>query len=166
MLRLSDASREDSTVSNAQPAPDAPAASPPPAEAPRPDDASTGVEGALALLALFQREGRLLDFLEQDVVSFSDAEVGAAARLVHDGCRKALRGHAKVAPVRVEAEESRVTVEEGYAPATVKLIGNVGPRPPYTGILRHPGWRVEGLALPRALASHDAEIVAPAEVEV
>lgn len=122
--------------------------------------------GALTLLALLQREGRLVDFLEQDVASFSDADVGAAARLVHEGCRKALRAHATIAPVRSEAEESRVTVDEGYDPAAVKLTGKVGPKPPYQGTLRHAGWRVSGLRLPRALAGHDAELVAPAEVEL
>ncbi len=122
--------------------------------------------GALTMLALFQREGRLVDFLEQDVASFSDADIGAAARLVHDGCRKALRAHATVAPLRTEAEESRITVDEGYDPAAVKLTGKVGAKPPYRGVLRHAGWRVTGLTLPRPLAGHDAEIVAPAEVEL
>lgn len=168
VLRLSDTSRRTAAESTPQPAPEVVASVPSPATAenPKPDGPPTPVEGALALLALFQREGRLVDFLEQDVVSFSDAEVGAAARLVHDGCRKALHGHAKVAPVRAEPEESRVTIDEGYDPATVKLVGTVGPRPPYVGLLRHAGWRVQALDLPRAAASHDAEIVAPAEVEV
>src|SRR5258706_10952915 len=44
---------------------------------------------ALQLLALLQREGRFVDFLEEDVTSFSDADIGAAARVVHGGCRKA-----------------------------------------------------------------------------
>lgn len=146
------------------PAPSSPVvvAPPPPAV----DEAAVAVGGALALLALFQREGRLVDFVEQDVTSFSDADVGAAARLVHEGCRKALRAHATVAPLRSEAEESRVTIDEGYEPAEVKLTGKVGPKPPYKGTLRHAGWRVRDLRLPRALDGHDATIVAPAEVEL
>ena len=56
--------------------------------------------GALLLLELLQREGRLVDFSEQDIAKFSDADVAAAARLVHDGCRKALRAHVPVTPIR------------------------------------------------------------------
>lgn len=128
--------------------------------------APTPVSGALALLALFQREGRLVDFLEQDVTSFSDADVGAAARLVHEGCRKALRAHATVSPVRTEPEEAAITVEEGYDPSALKLVGKVGGKPPLRGILKHAGWRVGELTLPRALDGHDATVVAPAEVEL
>ena len=148
------------------PAPSAPPPTPPTVAAPVVDEQTLATGGGLALLALFQREGRLVDFLEQDVTSFSDADVGAAARLVHEGCRKALRGHATVAPLRSEAEESRVTLEEGYEPAAVKLTGKVATRPPYKGTLRHAGWRVRDLRLPRALDGHDATIVAPAEVEL
>ena len=71
---------------------------------------------ALQLLALFQREGRLVDFLQQDIASFPDADVGAAARVVHEGCRKALRAHAEIAPVRAEEEGARVTLEAGFDP--------------------------------------------------
>ena len=74
-----------------------------------------------------------MDFLEQDVTSFSDADVGAAARVVHEGCRKALRAHARITPVRSEEEGTRVTIAAGFAPAEVKLSGNVGGSPPFTG---------------------------------
>src|SRR5262249_23557231 len=46
---------------------------------------------ALTLLAAFQREGRLVDFLQQEIAGFSDEEIGAAARVVHGGCRKAFQ---------------------------------------------------------------------------
>ena len=123
-------------------------------------------DGALQLLALFQREGRLVDFLEQDVASFSDADVGAAARVVHEGCRKALRAHAKIAPIRAEEEGARVTLAAGFAPAEVKLSGNVAGSGPYTGVLRHRGWRANDLTLPTPVAGHDAHVLAPAEVEL
>ncbi len=130
------------------------------APAPPPTDA------ALQLLALFQREGRLVDFLEQDVATFSDADVGAAARVVHDGCRKALRSHAKIAPVREEDEGARVTLAAGFSPAEVKLSGNVAGSGPYSGVLRHRGWRAIDLTLATPLPGHDAHILAPAEVEI
>lgn len=121
---------------------------------------------ALILLGIFQREGRLVDFLEQDVTSFSDADVGAAARVVHEGCRKALRAHARITPVRSEEEGTRVTIAAGFAPAEVKLSGNVGGSPPFTGILRHRGWRALDLSLPIPVTGHDAEVIAPAEIEL
>ncbi len=136
-----------------------PSPPPPPAPVPRP-------EAALQLLALFQREGRLVDFLEQDVAAFSDADVGAAARVVHEGCRRALRAHAKLAPVRAEEEGARITVPSGFSPGEVKLTGNVQGSAPFTGTLRHRGWRATELALPTAVGEHDPRILAPAEVEL
>jgi hypothetical protein len=121
---------------------------------------------ALQLLSLFQREGRLVDFLEQDIASFSDADVGAAARVVHEGCRKTLRAHAKVAPVRSEDEGARVTIAAGFAPAEVKLSGNVQGAAPYTGVLRHRGWKATSLTLPTPVHGYDPAILAPAEVEL
>jgi hypothetical protein len=124
------------------------------------------VDAALQLLALLQREGRLVDFLEQDVTTFSDADVGAAARVVHEGCRKTLRAHAKLAPVRIEDEGARVTVDAGFAPEELKLTGRVAGSAPYTGTLRHRGWRMTELSLPTAVRAYDASVIAPAEVEL
>lgn len=124
------------------------------------------VTPALQLLSLLQREGRLIDFLEQDVAGFSDADVGAAARVVHEGCRKTLRGHCKISPVRAEEEGSKVTIAQGYDPSEVKLLGNVSGKPPLTGTLQHRGWRVTDLVVPTRAGAHDASIVAPAEVEL
>ena len=142
-----------------------PMPSSPVAASPSPDP-SAGPDRALQVLALLQREGRLIDFLEQDVAAFSDADVGAAARVVHDGCRRALRDHAKLGPVRTEDEGARVTVESGFSPEEIKLTGNVRGAAPFTGTLRHRGWRVSELVLPTAVREHDASVLAPAEVEL
>lgn len=123
-------------------------------------------EAALHLLALLQREGRLVDFLEEDVASFSDADIGAAARVVHAGCRKALREHVKLEAVRSEDEGARVTLAEGFDAEAVKLTGDVRGAAPYTGTLRHRGWRVASISLPKSVGKHDARIVAQAEVEL
>jgi hypothetical protein len=125
-----------------------------------------GNDSALQLLALFQREGRFVDFLEEEVATFRDADVGAAARVVHTGCRKALHDHAKIRPVRGEEEGSKVTVQKGTKPSEAKLIGNVAGEPPFTGTLRHKGWRVDDLHLPTAIDGHDLALIAPAEVEL
>lgn len=121
---------------------------------------------ALQLLALLQREGRLVDFLEQDVASFPDDEIGAAARVVHEGCRKALRAHAKLVPVRDEEEGANVTLAAGYDARAIKLSGDVRGEPPHRGVLRHRGWRAAELSLPQPVAGYDPSIVAPAEVEL
>jgi hypothetical protein len=137
----------------------------PPARSEQPAGTASLDVAALQLLALLQREGRLIDFLQQDIVSFGDAEIGAAARVVHEGCRKALSSHVKIQPVRSEAEGGRVTLER-FDPAEIKLIGNVGGDAPYRGVLRHRGWRVESVELPKLLEGHDGRVLAPAEVEL
>ncbi len=142
----------------------------PPPEKTRPEKPAApskpGVASAHALLALLQREGRLVDFLEEDVAGFPDADIGAAARVVHDGCRKALREHARLVAIRSEAEGARVTLPGGFDADAVKLTGNVTGDPPFTGTLTHRGWRVESLELPESLPGHDTRIVAQAEVEL
>lgn len=117
---------------------------------------------ALQLLALLQRTGRFVDFLEQDITTFSDADVGVAARVVHEGCRKALRTHVTVAPIRSEEEGARVTIEE--VSPEISLVGNVSGSAPYRGKLEHRGWRAARIDLPEMTADHDAFILAPAEV--
>lgn len=133
---------------------------PPPAvEKPPPS-----TDAALQLLALLQREGRFIDFIEEDVSSFSDADIGAAARIVHSGCRKALREHVKLEPVRTEEEGTKVTLDGSGQ--DVKLTGNVQGKGPHTGTLRHRGWRAVEIKLPVAVEGHDVKIVAQAEVEL
>lgn len=144
-----------------------PAAAPPAASPPAPVAAPPQVsaeQGALQLLSLFQREGRFVDFVQQEIVKFSDAEIGAAARLVHEGCRRALRAHARVVSIRQEAEGARLTLEEPSP--DVKLVGNVAGSAPFRGVLRHRGWRVEELSLPKLIGEHDLRVVAAAELEL
>lgn len=146
----------------AEPAKPVPAALPRPAPAAEPQEATP----ALQLLALFQREGRLVDFLQQDITSFSDGEIGGVARVVHEGCRKALREHAQIEPVRAEEEGAPLTLQAGFDPTQVKLSGNVQGSAPYRGVLRHRGWRAVKLTLPVPVKGHDAKVLAPAEVEL
>lgn len=123
-------------------------------------------DAALQLLALFQREGRFVDFLEEDVSGFADADIGAAARVVHTGCRKALHDHVRLEPIRTEDEGAKVTLEEGFDAALVKLTGNVSGKGPFAGTLRHKGWRAASVTLPTAVEGHDPRILAQAEVEL
>lgn len=123
-------------------------------------------EAALQLLGLLQRDARFIDFVEEDIAAYSDADVGGAARLVHAGCRKVLREHFSIEPVRDETEGSRVTLNDGFDAAAIRLTGNVVGKPPFTGTISHRGWRVADSRLPKLAEHHDAAIVAQAEVEL
>lgn len=123
-------------------------------------------DSALQLLGLLQQDGRFVDFLEENVSGFSDAEIGGAARVVHEGCRKTLRQHLVIEPVRPEPEQSRITLPEGFNATEVRLTGNVVGRPPFTGTLMHRGWRVAQVKLPKMTEGHDVRVLAPAEVEL
>ena len=138
-----------------------PAAAPAPA-APPPVESS---DRAAQLLAILQRDGRLVDFLMEDLTPYQDAQVGAAVRDVHRGCREALDKYASLAPVLDLEEGSTVDVDRDNEPARIKVVGNVAGAPPYRGILRHRGWEVARLALP-PLPATGRTVVAPAEVEV
>ena len=121
---------------------------------------------ALQLLGLLQREARFVDFVQEDVVGYTDAEVGAAARVVHEGCRKVLGAHFSIAPVRNEPEGSRVTLAAGFDATAVRLTGNVVGQAPFTGTLGHRGWRVTEARLPQLTDDKAAAILAQAEVEL
>ncbi|GGY02071.1 DUF2760 domain-containing protein [Massilia dura] len=146
------------------PAP-APVAAPAPAPAPPPLREATP-DAALQLLSLLQREARLIDFTQENLAGYSDADIGAAARVVHEGCSKVLKEHFTIEPARAEAEGSRVTLEEGFDAATVRLTGNVVGKAPFKGTLSHRGWRATAVRLPKLAEAHDAKILAPAEVEL
>lgn len=120
---------------------------------------------ALTLLARLQSEGRLIDFLEDDVKPYSDAEVGAAARVVHEGCRRALREALPIVALRDEAEGSSVVLPEGFDKDIYKLTGNVGGSAPFRGTLRHRGWKVTEVKLGTRTGGNP-HILAPAEVEL
>jgi hypothetical protein len=121
---------------------------------------------AVAALGILQSEGRLLDFLSESIDDYSDEDIGAAVREVHRGCKKALHDHFKLVPVRSEPEEEMVTIPEGYDPAEIRLVGNVVGRPPFSGTLKHRGWRVEEVRLPRVQDGKAGMVVTPAEVEI
>ncbi|PCJ18656.1 MAG: hypothetical protein COB04_07010 [Gammaproteobacteria bacterium] len=123
-------------------------------------------DAALQVLGLLQQEARLIDFLQEEVQHFSDAEVGAAARVVHEGAKKVLTDNFLIEPIRSEDEESHVTLDEGFNTAEVRLSGNVVGKPPFTGLLIHRGWKVSEVKLPKVIDGHDLTIIAPAEVEL
>lgn len=123
-------------------------------------------EGALALLALLQREGRFVDFIRQPLDGFDDAQIGAAARDVHRGCRRVIDQYLVLEPVMPGEEQTAVAVPKGFDPAEVRLIGEAKGEPPYRGTLRHHGWRVTETKLPSLAEGVDRTVLAPAEVEL
>lgn len=120
----------------------------------------------LILLAALQREGRLIDFLQQDVAGFSDEEVGAAARVVHTGTSKVLKQYFDFEPAMKDAEGAAVTVPTGFNAQRIRLTGNVTGQAPFKGTLKHHGWVATNIRMPEISESLDAKVVAPAEVEL
>lgn len=123
-------------------------------------------DAALQLLGLFQQEARFIDFIQEDVAAYSDAQVGAAVRVVHEGCKKVLRTHFDISPVRQEQESSQVTLAKGFDPSSVRLTGNIVGEAPFSGTLIHRGWQVSKVKLPKLAKGHNVNIVAAAEVEL
>ncbi|HET9449849.1 MAG TPA: DUF2760 domain-containing protein [Aggregicoccus sp.] len=153
----------------AGPAPAAALPSPPrpagPAQPARPPPEREHASG-LAVLGMLQREGRLIDFLQENVAAFSDAEVGAAARTVHEGCRKVVTQYLALEPVLHDAEGARVSVPAGFDAQRIRLTGNVAGQPPFAGSLKHHGWVTTAVRFPELSPSLDARVLAPAEVEL
>lgn len=123
-------------------------------------------DAALQLLGLLQREARLIDFTQENLSSYSDADIGGAARVVHEGCCKVLREHFSITPVRPELEGSRITLNDGFDARAVRLTGNVVGQAPFQGSLSHRGWRATETRLPKLTESHDVTVLAQAEVEL
>lgn len=121
---------------------------------------------AVQILALLQRDGRLIDFLTEDIAGYPDAQIGAAVRTVHESCRDVLQRYVKLEPILDSQEDQPVTVQPGFDPACIKLIGNITGEPPIRGVLRHRGWRVKEADMPSLPQGSGRMVVAPAEVEV
>ncbi|MCI0685153.1 MAG: DUF2760 domain-containing protein [Gemmataceae bacterium] len=120
----------------------------------------------LRLLALLQREGRLLDFLLEDIQAYSNDQIGAAVRDIHKNCQKAINDHVTIEPVLAQAEGASVEVAAGFDPGAIRLTGNVTGEPPFRGTLQHHGWRVKELKLAKPPQGQDEFVVHPAEVEM
>ncbi len=123
-------------------------------------------DAALQLLGLLQKEARFIDFIKEDIATYSDADIGVAARVVHEGCNKAISEHFTLAPVRSEQEGGKITLQQGFDASSVRLTGNIVGSPPFTGTLIHKGWQVTNIRLPKLTQGHNAKILAAAEVEL
>ena len=134
---------------------------------PEPKYVQTSPQAAVQMLAVLQREGRLIDFLEEDLSQYEDAQIGAAVRNIHQGCKQALNEYVELDPIFKEEEGSQVSVPEGFDSKAIRLTGNVIGDPPFSGTLRHRGWRVAKVELPQPTTEQTKDwVLAPAEVEV
>lgn len=143
------------------PKPKTPVKTAPTPAAPKPNAS----DGALQVLGILQREGRLLDFLLEDITPYSDEQVGSAARGVHEGCREALERYFQFAPV-IDGVEGAFTKSPTRDPSRVKFVGNVAAALPDGGVLRHRGWHVTEVNFPTLTGGGNLRVIAPAELEV
>jgi hypothetical protein len=118
------------------------------------------------LLTVLQREGRLMDFFQEDLSLYQDAQIGAAVRSIHENCRHTVNRYLSPEPIMKQGEGETVEIAAGFDPHAVKLVGNVVGQPPFKGILRHRGWQLRTVALPDLAETENPNIIAPAEVEV
>jgi hypothetical protein len=117
---------------------------------------------------MLQEKGRLVDFLMDNINPYNDAQVGAAARVVHAGCKRVLQEHFSIHPLRTEDEGSTVQVPAGYAADEYRLVGKIAGQAPFSGVLVHRGWKTDMVKLPQWVPSAPGELpaIAPAEVEL
>lgn len=121
---------------------------------------------ALSLLAALQSKGRFLDFIDGEISQYSDQQVGAAARLVHQGCSSALEEYLDLSPVHSEQEGSTISIDEDPGQNKYRFIGNLGENNPSQGRLVHKGWQLQKIALPKRNKDQQSMIIYPAEVEI
>lgn len=149
------------------PAPPSPTPAAPQTASPTPPPSPERVHASgLALLAALQREGRLVDFLQQDVAGFSDADVGAAARVIHEGCRRVLQQWVELQPAIAESEGSSLTLPAGFDAHRIRITGQVTGQPPFHGTVRHHGWVASKVRFPTLSESLDPRVLAAAEIEL
>ena len=150
-----------------KPSPSKPQAEPARATPPAPAVARADAE-IVSFLAMLQEKGRLVDFLMDNINPYNDAQVGAAARVVHAGCKRVLQEHFSIHPLRTEDEGSTVQVPAGYAPDEYRLVGKIAGQAPFSGVLVHRGWKTDMVKLPQLLPSAPGQLpaIAPAEVEL
>lgn len=117
-------------------------------------------------LSILQREGRLLDFFDEDLSVYEDAQIGAAVRSIQEDCKKAVKKYIDPRPVLDGNEGDTVTIEDGFDIDAITLVGNVAGQPPFNGVIKHPGWKAGKKEVPKLSDIQDPSIMTPAEVEI
>jgi hypothetical protein len=128
----------------------------------------TPKDGALQILGILQRDARLIDFLMEDISSYSDDQVGAAVRNLHADSRTCLARHVTLGPAidAVEGTFQKLDASKTPDPNRIKLLGNIPASGKVGGgLLRHRGWVATNVNLP-PLGKQSVDVIAPAEIEV
>jgi hypothetical protein len=120
----------------------------------------------LRLIALLQQEARLIDFLLEDITNAPDQSIGQAVREIHRKAKQVLKEHLVIEVVMSGTEGDRVTVQKGFDPSAIRVVGEVRGEPPFQGELQHPGWKVKEIKLPNVAAGQNLFVLQPAEVQV
>ena len=128
-------------------------------------------EDILQLLSILQSQGRFLDFVMGDVSQVPDERMGAAARIVHQGCSKAIKEYFDIKPVVSDNEGAEIEINESESQQKFRIVGSGQDEFPLRGRLLHRGWRTQKVDLPKRLGGvrdteQDSGIITPAEVEV
>lgn len=117
-------------------------------------------------LSVLQRDGRLLDFFDEDLSLYEDDQIGAAVRSIQEDCKKAIKKYIDPKPVIESEEGESVTIEPGFDIDAITLVGNVSGEPPFQGILKHRGWKAGKKDVPRLSDIQNPDIMTPAEIEI
>lgn len=117
-------------------------------------------------LSVLQRDGRLLDFFDEDLSLYDDEQIGAAVRSVQEDCKKTIKKYINLRPVMESKEGEHVRVEPGFDIDSIKLIGKISGDPPFEGILKHQGWKAGKKEIPKLSDIQDSTIISPAEIEI
>lgn len=117
-------------------------------------------------LSILQRDGRLLDFFDEDLSLYDDEQVGATVRSIQEDCKKTIKKYIDVKPVLESEEGETISIDKGFDIDAIKLVGNVSGEPPFEGVLKHRGWKSGKKEIPKLSDIQDAGIIMPAEVEI
>jgi hypothetical protein len=144
-----------------------PATTPQPNPSSPTQDSRNAENEVIALLALLQEKGRFLDFLEQDLVSVSNEQLGVVSRVVHAGCKEVIAKFVTLEPLADRAEGDQIELSSGYDPGSWRLLGHVRDNPPYRGTILHRGWKIVRLS-PNSLPERKKgnSVLYPAELQV
>ncbi len=120
----------------------------------------------LHTLSVLQREGRLLDFFDEDLSRYEDGQIGAAVRSIQEDCKRAIKKYIDPKPVVQGEEGDAITIEAGFDIDAINLVGNVSGQPPFNGVIKHPGWKAGKKDVPKLSDIQDSGIMTPAEIEI
>ncbi|MCR9197878.1 MAG: DUF2760 domain-containing protein [Planctomycetaceae bacterium] len=140
---------------------------PEPAPAPEPEPEKPARSEAVTLLAALQRDARFVDFVNEPIDGYSDAQVGAAVREVHKGCKDVIDRMFGLSAVVDQAEGSTVSVEDA-ASSKYRLTGSVSQSSgAASGELMHHGWQASRCDVPEWTGDEAGiHVVVPAEIQV